>query len=88
MSALFHKPPLVLIRKTGNMSGKLKDPPFGDTDMRKTTTYHWGALGGSMKPMFFHTKEKPSATNGVVKKKTKTKTKKTSCPLVTGKGWL
>ena len=58
------------------MSGKLKDPPFGDTGMRKTTTYHWGALGGSMKPMFFHTKEKPSATNGVVKKKTKTKTKK------------
>ena len=52
----------MFIRKMGGRSGKLKEPPFGDTGMQ-ITICHWGK---GMKPMFFYTKEEPSATRGVV----------------------
>lgn len=47
----------------GDRSGKLKEPPFGDTGMQITTIWRWGK---GMKPMFFYTKKEPFATSGVV----------------------
>lgn len=64
MSALFLRPPWVLMGETGGRSEELKEPPFGETGMQMTASYQWEA---GMRPMsIFHTKKKPSATKRVV----------------------